>query len=124
VHGVAVLASYEGLSFSLFRRLVELVPIRSRVQFQNGCFAARHGPLLLFHVPRFLRAVLALLRPLLRASIAARLRFCGADLSSAAALVADVSLLPPAFGGTGAPLGSPADTAWLEHHIRLEALGF
>ena len=124
VHGMACLVSYGGMSFSRFLSLSGLLPLGVRLRFQR-CFAVRYGPVLIFEAPSFFSAMFALVRPLLPAKLAQRVRFVGD--APGEALAATRELVPHAE----APIPSVADgaasrdaaLAWLDEQLRLEERG-
>ena len=123
VHGMACLVSYAGMSFGRFMALSGLLPLPVRLRFQR-CFAVRYGSVLIFEAPPFFAGFFALLRPLLPAKLAQRVRFVGDGPGEA--LAATRELVPDA----AAPLAGADDAAtreaalaWLDEQLRLEERG-
>ena len=124
VHGLASLVSFHGLDFSRFLALNSLLPITVRLRFQRA-FAVRYGPVVVYEAPAFVSGLFALVRPLLPAKLAQRVRFVGD--APGEALAATQQLVPDA----AAPLPDVSDAAgrgdaalaWLDAQLRLEARG-
>ena len=125
---MACLVSYEGLTFARFQVLAGLMPMTTKLRFQNNCVATRYGAMLLFRAPAFLAAAFALVRPLL-GKVGARLRFVAeaeaAEEAAAAELAPDAARRPALFHGhaASAGAGAAAALAWLQRELAAEARG-
>ena len=120
VHGIGALSSYEGIGHGLFLKLFNLLPLSVRMEY-NACYAARYGPICIFHAPFFVAAVFKLMKPFLPAKVKARVSFTS-DYAAAKELYPDVSRLPPPFGTASVDVGSGM-RSWVTLQLELEARG-
>lgn len=124
VHGLASLSDYGGMTLTMLVRHFQLLPFKTRLDYQRDVYASRTGLIMLWRLPAFLRAIFLLARGLLPSQMTAHVRLCADGVPGEAAELLDAAHVPRAFGGDMDEAEADAHMlAWTERQLELEALG-
>lgn len=101
VHGICCLSDYSDMTLRQFSQIWSLIPLSTRAEYSN-CFAARYGPIRIYHAPAFVVAMWRLLRALLPTKVVSRVQFLHTYDVAAVDFMAPEDV-PAPFNPAGAP---------------------